>query len=618
MKKFILFFACLSLSPVHAQKQDSALSEAETATQDWRVIDPLMQSQWTGDVLQSIEVQGLDKKEEKNALAFVSLNGLLDRAMDQPEYNRYMFERGKKEIAQALQPFGYYTPEISYSIYQSAKGETDENGVTKNMLKIVYTVKRGEPVRVRDVSVIFAGEVLDDAKYLTELGSINLRPGDVLYHPDYESYKGNIQRLSAQYGYFAGAFREHVIYVDLEKALADISLHYDSGKRSSFGRTHFRLNRPALDEQLLRRYQTFMYGDGFDAEKVAQMQSHLMNSGYFAEVFVDTKIPEEGQPVDVDVDLNMAKRNHYAVGLGYSTDDGARIRFNYDRRWVNRYGHQFSSRLYFSERRANFDNIYRIPGRDPVNDQYYFKFGAEKSINDDYDTEKYYASGGYAFIKNRLSHDYSINYLDEDFKIGTDKAHVRLIYPQASWLYSSTDNLINPSDGYQLRLRLRGASGSLGSDLSLVQATVFGKFLKSLSDKQRLSFRGALGSTWTTDFHQLPTTLRFFAGGDRSVRGYNYESIGERDVNKEVLGGKNLWVSSAEYEYFFKPNWAWATFIDAGDAFQNHIDPKIGAGFGLHWISPVGPIKFDVAHGFNDDYGDTVRVHLIVGAEFDL
>ena len=128
----------------------------------------------------------------------------------------------------------------------------------------------------------------------------------------------------------------------------------------------------------------------------------------------------------------------------------------------------------------------------------------------------------------------------------------------------------------------------------------------------------ALGATWTDDFDRIPPSMRYFAGGDRSIRGYAFENIGSRDAGDNNIGGRYLAVGSLEYEYYFKPEWAAAAFVDAGDAYINDPKIKIGAGAGVHWQSPVGPIKLDVAHGFDKKYGDKVRLHISIGAELDL
>ncbi len=97
------------------------------------------------------------------------------------------------------------------------------------------------------------------------------------------------------------------------------------------------------------------------------------------------------------------------------------------------------------------------------------------------------------------------------------------------------------------------------------------------------------------DFDELPPELRFFAGGDQSIRGFDYQEIGETDATGGVIGGKYLVIGGAEYEHFFFPKWGAAVFVDAGDAFKSSFDPNVGAGVGLGWKSPIGMVRVYVA-----------------------
>ena len=163
-----------------------------------------------------------------------------------------------------------------------------------------------------------------------------------------------------------------------------------------------------------------------------------------------------------------------------------------------------------------------------------------------------------------------------------------------------------------------GASKALLSDVNVLQTNLDARYLQTLGEKSRLVSRASLGGTWTNDFDRIPPSMRYFAGGDRTIRGYTFENIGTRDAGDNNIGGRYLAVGSLEYEYYFKPEWAAAAFVDAGDAYIHDPKIKVGAGAGVHWQSPVGPIKLDVAHGFDKKYGDKVRLHISIGAELDL
>ncbi|MEO8742502.1 MAG: BamA/TamA family outer membrane protein, partial [Lysobacteraceae bacterium] len=160
---------------------------------------------------------------------------------------------------------------------------------------------------------------------------------------------------------------------------------------------------------------------------------------------------------------------------------------------------------------------------------------------------------------------------------------------------------------------LRGGSTAIGSDVSFVQARVQASFVRSFGHRNRLLLRGEIGRTFTGNFDQLPPSLRFFAGGDRSVRGYGYQEIGPR-VNGKNIGGRNLAVFSIEGEHRITQTWGAAAFVDAGDAFNASPHAHVGIGVGLRWRSPVGPVRIDIAHGLNDPQSP-LRLHLNIGPD---
>ena len=125
------------------------------------------------------------------------------------------------------------------------------------------------------------------------------------------------------------------------------------------------------------------------------------------------------------------------------------------------------------------------------------------------------------------------------------------------------------------------------------------------------------GATATDTFDKIPPSLRFFAGGDQSVRGYSYESLSPENDDGELLGGQHMLTASAEYQRRVTGNWWGATFVDTGNAFNAWWpeELKTGAGVGIRWISPVGPVRFDIAHPF-DNEEDAWRLHFAIGPEF--
>ena len=135
------------------------------------------------------------------------------------------------------------------------------------------------------------------------------------------------------------------------------------------------------------------------------------------------------------------------------------------------------------------------------------------------------------------------------------------------------------------------------------------------AEYDRVLGRVQAGGIATTDFESIPPSLRFFAGGDQSVRGYDYQSLSPKNNQGDRIGGRYLVAGSAEYQYSIAEKWRLATFVDQGNSFNSLEFPslKTGVGIGVRWVSPVGPLRLDLARALDDDGG--FRLHFSMGPE---
>ena len=558
-----------------------------------------------GKTIRNIDIRGIQNSTQRdNAKVYLSLEKGAGEKIAQPDYVQYLIENGREEIRRSQQPFGYYHTQVDVRLEDAADG-----------LSVIYTVHQNEPTRLGQVNIQVTGEAERDEKFRELLADNPLKSGSTLDHNTYETYKARFAALASARGYFDAAFREHSVQVNPDTNSADVSLIYDSGTRYTFENVEF--NDVPLSPDLLQRFVQFKPGQPYLSSDVATLQQDLQGSGYFAEALIGDEPDRERKTVPIKGQLTMDENKHYVLGVGYSTDSGVRGKFEFDRRWVNDRGHQFSSKLYASTKASSLDTLYRIPAANPASDYYYLRLGGHIK-RDTYDSRRIFGEGGYNYRTGDWEHRYGLVTAWEKFTIGLTDGKTLLLYPQAQWTYTSTKNRLNPKDGYQFRFGVLGASKALLSDVNVVQTNLDARYLQTLGEKSRLVSRAALGGTWTNDFDRIPPSMRYFAGGDRTIRGYTFENIGTRDAGGNNIGGRYLAVGSLEYEYYFKPEWAAAAFVDAGDAYIHDPKIKVGAGAGVHWQSPVGPIKLDVAHGFDKKYGDKVRLHISIGAELDL
>ncbi len=514
---------------------------------------------------------------------------------------RWLHARAEENIRQALQPFGYYHPTVAASLERRG-----------NDWVARYKIEPGPPVRISRVDIRIDGAGRDDPALQKLVADSPLKPGEQLVQPRYENFKARLELLASQRGYFKAQWQTHEIRIKLADNSAAIDLKYDTGKRYYFGQVHW--PETALAPEFLQRYLRFQPGDPYEADTLLNLQSDLINSGYFRQV--EVAAPQDkavDYRVPIDIGLGMRDPRQYAFGIGYGTGTGVRGRFGFEQRWLNPWGHKLKVDLLASRIISGLKAEYTIPGTDPARDAYLLR--GSLSHEDSPVKRADSASVGVGWKRQfglwqiTPSLDYSLDTYNLD-----ERQSSHLLIPGIDLLRVNADDLLNISHGTRLELQLRGAYEPLLSSVSFIQGTVGGGWVERFAEQHRLIARGDAGTTLVSDFDKLPPSLRFFAGGDNSVRGYGWNRIAPRDSKGNIVGGKNLIVGSLEYEYRFWDNWGVATFVDSGDAFDRaRPSMKTGVGIGFRWFSPVGPLRLDLAHGLENN--NLIRFYLNFGPE---
>ena len=304
-------------------------------------------------------------------------------------------------------------------------------------------------------------------------------------------------------------------------------------------------------------------------------------------------------------------RYGHTFGIGAATDTGPRVRYGFQDRRINRSGHRFEGRIEVSAIGSNFG------GRTALLHLATFAIDAasESETTDNVETTRLVTGLRHTVKRQSWLETAFIELQRESFTVGDEEDVTNLLVPGITWTRSRSDEPSRPQRGYRIGIELRGASSEVFSDLSFAQLVLRGKRVYSLLWGARLLLRAEAGVTELGRFEELPASLRFFAGGDNSVRGYAYESLGPTDADGEVIGGRHLLVGSAEVDFPLTERWSIAGFIDEGNAIDKANDDLFtGVGAGLRWHSPIGPIRFDLAHPLDDPDTD-LRFHLSMGLD---
>ena len=549
-------------------------------------------------------VEGVDSKIRDNLLVYMRLD---DEACDAPDWRiRRLFAEADSEIREALEVAGYYNVEISKEL---AKGE--------GCWQARFLVTPGQPVLLRKVSIEIDTGTAQDDELQKVIRQCALQPGDVFQHADYDACRRRITRVAESRGYFSKEFSARRIDVYPDEFAADISLHLLTGPRYVFGETSF--DQEVLDPDLVSRFVTLVPGEPYDAELVRRLQRDFISSAYFDQV-VFAREPRGAPHFDVPirVELTPGKKFQYSAGVGYATDVGLKLRGGILNRRINAAGHQGEIEANLSRVISDIGVTYRMPLNKPRD---WLTFDTRYKLEDNDSFKSKLFTGGAQRIQRRANDWIRTLFLElrlEDYEAGTAQDdYSKLLTPGIGYAYVYEDYPPRPLAGHRTSVQLRGAVDGIVSDTSFLQLYGNTKWVFALWQGARLLTRAEAGFTAIDRFRDLPASVRFFAGGDVSVRGYAYNSLGPTDPLGAVIGGSNLLVGSVEIDQQVAGNWSIAAFVDSGNAYDDlkDFDPATGVGAGVRWFSPLGPIRIDVAVPLEEGAPDDYRFHITLGPD---
>jgi translocation and assembly module TamA len=562
-----------------------------------------------GTGLASVELEGLRGKQADNVRAQVGLFTLEQsrRAAVSPGRLAFLLRRAPAEVQRALQPFGYYTPSVEVLVEETAAGA-----------RVRLLVSRGTPVRVRASSIASEGEAADDPIVQEALAEFRPRLDQILNHGRYESSKAAVARALAARGYFDARLPEARVEVLRADSRAEIKLRWQSGARYRFGEA--RISGSPLADGMAERWLNFEPGEPFEQERLLQLHRRLTELDYFGFIDIRPDPQADSGTAPIEISVVPAKRSIYTAGVSFGTDSGAGLKLGLERRWVNARGHKFSSELDVAQRRSALSALYRIPAFTPIDGWYQLGASYRDDQSDTVDSEIAELAAVRSGRLGNWTLELGLHALRERYRIGSERSLETaglstLVYPAVSARYQKFDAPLYSSRGFSFGVALKTGAQAMGSDTDFAQLLVEGRWLRAFGERNRVLLRGQLGRTVADDFLRLPSSLRFFAGGDRSVRGYGYQEISPVSAAGNPIGGRNLLVGSVEYERMFTDTWGAAVFVDAGNAFNSVSEGlRKGVGLGLRWRSPVGPVNIDVARGL-DEPRDGLQLHLSLGVE---
>ena len=613
-----------------------------------------------------VEVTGIaDEVMEDNVRSALSLSDELDKDITARRLN-YLLRQAEAETREALEPFGYYSPVITVkrSDRERAVGEpaperagaanqsdnatdtteSDRDNATadetqaagerarnERVLSVSIHVELGEPVRVRGYDVGVDGVGNADKSVDAALIAFVPRQGAVLDHRLYEASKSRVAGALAGHGYFDAELVAHRVEVTRADNAADIGLRWTSGERHALGAVTFaQAPKTIIRDSLLQKLVDWDEGDPFEEAKLEKLRRSLTALDYFGLVDVNTK-PEDanGKIVPISIDLTPAPRSIYTAGLSYGTLSGGGVSGGVERRYLNTRGHKALAQVEYANKRKMATLQYRVPAFAWLDGWYTVSLQAVDEQTDYTNSRRLELVGSRSGqFNNQLNLVASMHVLRERWAYNItddgggavapiDYTYASFWFPSLQAEYIDVDDRLDPRRGAGGTLTLRGGKGGADGNATFAQLHASAQWFHGFDADSKIIVRGEAGHTFTDQILNLPPSLRYYAGGDRSVRGYGWHEIGPKvqtDNGSYFTGAANVVSASIEYERYFKGPWGAAVFIDSGSAFDGkRPDMHTGVGVGIRWRSPVGPVRIDIARGLNSP-DSPFTLHLNIGA----
>ncbi len=545
--------------------------------------------------------------------------------MDREQLQR-LVRVAPEQIRTLVATDGYYSPVVSARLDR-------DTGTPLVLVK----VEPGEPVRVGAVDLTLQGFAANPDQPADKQFDVNalktawpLKQGAVFRQEDWETAKRSTLRSVVQTRYPRAQLVDSQATVDPEARLANLRVVIDSGPEMRFGELRIEgLKRyPASVVSNLNQIHP---GDYYSEAALQSYQSRLQDTGYFASVEVSADMsailneqldaaamtPEQNAtapmaPLPLLVRVVENKRKNVSAGIGYSTNTGNRASLTYDDLSV--FGLRMKSALTLETKKQTATSNFYFPiTPEGYNDSIGASF--ERSDISGEVTSVASLAGKRTWGTPLLERSLTLELLTETKTIGgipsSQSKSLPLTYG-VTW--RKLDNLLFPTKGYALNAQLGGALLPVLTDEAFVRGYLRGVTYLPLGTSSNAIFRGEAGALASRDKSGVPAVYLFRAGGDQSVRGYGYQELGVPQ-DGAITGGRYLLTASAEYQYWFKPQYGAAVFYDAGNAGDSFSDlhPKSGYGVGARWKSPVGPINVDIAYGHAVH---KARLHFSLGFTF--
>ncbi len=524
-----------------------------------------------------------------------------------PELLERLVVEAQRAIEQAMAAEGYFEPKVRSDIVPGAEVYT-----------VRITVEPGERTHVSTVDLEFVGALSSDpaaadgrAAKVRERWSLPV--GAPFRQADWDVAKRDALAALVGDRYAGARITASEARIDPEQRTALLHVVFDSGPVFHVGAVRVSgLKR--YPESVVVNLNPMKPGAPYDEDALILYQRRLLQTGYFSTVqmAVDPdRAHADAAPLLITV--VEARSQHIDTGVSFSTDTRVRLQLDYTNNDIRDDAYRLRTLLQADARAQSAEvSIDTPPMEGGVWNTYSTRLRRTDNQGQRTHDERIGVARNWGPWSTPSQIALSAHFEQKDIA-GSAGETVHAVFLGYRYTFRRTDEIVQPRRGVLGTLQLGTSLPGLATR-QFVRGAAKATFLWPLGAADDLTLRGEVGAVLSGSRFGIPTTFLFRTGGDQTVRGYAFESLGVPQ-GEAIVSGRYLAVASAEYTRWIRPDWGAAIFMDVGDAFD---EPKAfraarGYGIGARWRSPVGPFRADIAYG---ERTKSMRLHFSVGFTF--
>jgi len=513
-----------------------------------------------------------------------------------------------------LRSRGFYDAKVRVEIDQKAEP-----------VQIIFRMEPGLPYLLRDVDIRITGDDSATALKLPDRKELGLTLGEPAENKRILDAGNVISRWIKRQGFPFPVLNTPKLLVDHRDRSVRVTFIANPGPPARFGKTTV-TGLKTVDEAFVRKNIPWKEGDPYNADLFAAHQKRLINSGLFSVVRIieaSTVDPDGRLPVTIVV--TERKQRTVSAALSYSTDEKLGTEFSWEHRNLFHRG----ERLDVSANASRFTRALKGGFRKPYflrDDQSLdVTLRVAKDTPDAYDSLNLLSSIRVDRVLNKeMSVGVGLAFKKSEVKQLGLVQNFDLISLPLVFSWDTSNDLLDPNRGGRLTVQAEPFQDISNRDLRFTKGLATYRHYLQVFEKPRLVLAGriTLGSILGAERNEIPADERFYAGGGGSIRGYAYQSVGPLAADAPI-GGRSLMEMSLEIRLKITERFGVVGFLDGGTAYRGanfNTDDRIqwGAGPGLRYYTPIGPVRLDVGFPLNrrDNIDDSFQFYLSIGQAF--